>query len=433
MPELMESKPSKLRVTMRKAVFVPRVMGIFILLIIILGITVGVIRQELAPVLAGAVLLALWVYCLLMTLLLALIHNRRARCGFIRISPREITAGDSAEALYVEGETAIHQSRIFQLPGILVRCRMLLVTRDGRQIKHSFNPAGSMPYLFIAEKRGAYFSPYNEFAIFDILGFFYFAFRLPAENAVRENTVLSDNPQLLVSPHAADEPLAASARAGESKLKPEFSLQRTDDLIDHRPYVPGDDSRRINWKLYGHGGGLFVRDGEHEPPQSNIIILIDTEYDPLLYSASSARHGIDMLCENALATALACTESGMNVFIGYPGNAGQSNVIVHGNKATEFTTALAWPAAAPLPVSQELPAVFEGYGILVLALPRSSAAASALDHFVNNNRARTINVLFFCGHTDNTVIYSERLAAAEVCVALYNQRPGIRAKVMAGN
>ena len=429
-PEPMEPKPNKLHITNtapRRAVFIFRPMGIFILLIIIIAFILGYVRHELPLVLAGAVFLALWAYCLVMTLFLALIHSHRASRAFIRISPREISTGDQTEAQYCEDENAAfknvmrHLALPLQLPGIVVRCRLLLATKDGRRISDDFYPSVFTPHVCTAHKRGAYFSGYDEFAVFDILGFFRFAFRLSAEKG----------PRLLVSPHAADEPLPVIARAGESNLQPEFSFRRTDNLIDHRPYIPGDDPRRINWKLYGHGGGLFVRDGEREPPaQSNIVMVIDTEYDPLLYTVRSARHSIDALCENAFAAALACAESGMNVLTAYTGGAHLSAVCMPmAILPPELAVTLAWPAAAPLPSALALPSVPDEYGIIVFALPRAVAENSSLDRFLKNTASRqtgkgtsrTVELLFFCD-TD------EQLDAAKVCTALYNQRTGVRAK-----
>jgi hypothetical protein len=407
-------------------------MGIFVLLIIVLAFAVGALRQALALVLAGAAFFLPWAYCLCMTLFLTLIHYRRARRAFIRVSPREVTVGGSAEAVYSEGDTvSVGAIRILQVPGIVVRCRLLLDTRDGRRIRYDFNPAdASTAQFFAVEKRGAYFTSHDEFAIFDTLGFFRFAWRLPAETDAR----------LLASPCAAEEQPSIKARAGESNLSPEFSFQRTDNFIDHRPYVPGDDPRRINWKLYGHGGGLFVREGEREPPpHSNIVILIDTEFDPRLYSASAARRGVDILCENALSAANACAESGMDLRIGYTGGP-----IREGNAA-----ALAWPAALPLASSAGLPPVPDDRGILILALTRSCgkenvASNSALDRFLQNNAGRPVDLLFFCGDfiDDNvgdnhhTIVYraallaAERFPIAEFCAASYNQRPGVRAGIM---
>jgi uncharacterized protein (DUF58 family) len=405
-------------------------MGIAVLLIIVLALTAAAIRQELALALAGAVFLALWVYCLAMTLLLALIHRRRARRAVIRISPREVSAGGRAEAVYSEGsfenQGDAFVGRIIPLPGILIRCRLLLATKDGRHIHYDFKPAGSSAlkaeHFFTVEKRGAYYSAYDEFAVFDILGFFRFAYRLP----------VGDNARLLASPRVLDEPPPANARAGESTLHPEFSIQRTDNLTDNRPYVPGDDPRRINWKLYSHGGGLFVREGEFEPPpQSNIIIFIDTEYDHLLYGTAEASHGIDVLCENALAAALACAERGMEVYTGYAGGA------IRGGKAPELSASLAWPFASPLSAAfLQMPAAPAQCGILIFALPRSAGENSCLNRFLDNIVNRPVELLFFCTGTKgaatagSTVADSKQFAVAEACAALYNRRTDVRARVL---
>jgi uncharacterized protein (DUF58 family) len=410
-----------LKMRFKTAIFKPRPMGIAILLIIVLALGAAAVKQELALALTGAVFLALWVYCLVMTLLLALIHRRRTRQAVIRISPREVAAGKQVTAAYSDAR----RGWIIQFPGILVRCRLLLATKDGRRIHYDFKPAASSAkkaeHFFTVEKRGAYFSAYDEFAIFDILGFFRWAYRLPVE----------ENARLLASPRVPDEPPPTSARAGESALQPEFSIQRTDNLTDHRPYVPGDDPRRINWKLYSHGSGLFVREGEFEPPpQSNIIIFIDTEYDPLLYSSAAALHGVDVLCENALAAALACADRGMEVFTGYAGG------VIRGGKAPELAASLAWPFASPLPASFEMPSASDNCGILIFALPRSAGENSCLNRFLDNIVNRPVELLFFCTGTagtaaaGSTVADSKQFTVAEACAALYNRRTGVRARVL---
>ncbi len=123
-----------------RARFVPLTMGLLILLVIIIAFTAAALRQEAGLALTGAVLFLPWFYSLVMTLVLALIHSRRARRAFIRLSPRELAAGAQAEAVYSEGDTVASVGRILQLPGILVRCRVLLATKDGRRISHDFNP-----------------------------------------------------------------------------------------------------------------------------------------------------------------------------------------------------------------------------------------------------------------------------------------------------
>lgn len=55
------------------------------------------------------------------------------------------------------------------------------------------------------------------------------------------------------------------------------SRDRSDELIEARPYHPGDDTRRIHWKAYAHGEALFVRIGEEIPPPSlSADIVVDT-------------------------------------------------------------------------------------------------------------------------------------------------------------
>ncbi len=55
-----------------------------------------------------------------------------------------------------------------------------------------------------------------------------------------------------------------------------LSHRRNDDHTEIRPYHPGDDMRRINWRMYAHTGDLFVRVGEEVPPPANAIrLLID--------------------------------------------------------------------------------------------------------------------------------------------------------------
>jgi len=407
-----------------RARFVPLTMGLLILLVIVIAFTAAALRREAGLALTGAVLFLPWFYSLVMTLILALVHSRRARRAFIRLSPRELAAGEKAEAIYSEGDTVSRVGRILQLPGILVRCRVLLATKDGRKIKHDFNPndpEDRQPHFFIVEKRGAYFSTHDEFAVFDIFGFFRFAFTLSA----------GTNARLLASPGEAQEPVNIHARAGESNQQPEFSFQRTDNLIDHRPYVPGDDPRRINWKLYGHGGGLFVREGEREPPpHSNIIIMVDCEYDPSLYNSREARHGIDVLCENAMAAARSCAESGMDALIGYTGGTAAPTPL-----PAKQAASLAWPAALPLSASIELPAAPDDYSILILALPRA-AVNTALERFLKNTAIRragknnAIDLVFFCDNAPSRDGGNERFTAAETCCALYRQRPGVTARII---
>ena len=44
------------------------------------------------------------------------------------------------------------------------------------------------------------------------------------------------------------------------------SQKRTHELYESRPYFPGDDPRKIHWKLYAHTNTLSIKLGAFEPP-----------------------------------------------------------------------------------------------------------------------------------------------------------------------
>jgi uncharacterized protein (DUF58 family) len=429
-----------------------RSVGLFVLLLIVLSFIAGAVRKELVLTLAGTAFLAAWAYCLVMTLLLALIHKRRAPDFFASIDPPEINAGEEVRLGFGRG-------RFPGLPGVLIRCRLVLETGDGRFIRHDFDPAARTGGDSLAvKKRGAYFSGCDEFAVFDALGFFRFAWLIPRHEECR----------LLVRPRAAAAAPFVKAPPGGARRRPDPNFQRGDNLIDHRPYVPGDDPRRINWKLYGHGGELFVRQGEPEPPpRSNIFIFIDTQADGSLFSAELAADAVDLLCENALSSGLAFFDSGMDVQAGWTGE----TKIRGASGRAELAAVLALPAALPLPFTGDparpgalfpakppagqammrkyggreryvqfeppLPEVPADRGILIFALPRAWTESSALDRFLKNaaNRGRnskqTIELLFlYSGEWmkgDAARSGGNIEAAAVTCVSLYSRREGIRA------
>jgi hypothetical protein len=312
---------------------------------------------------------------------------------------------------------------------------------------------------FRAGKRGAYYGGHDRLRVFDALGLFRVDFGL-----VRET-----GPRLLVLPGAAEEPVSVTIHSGGQERRTEPRLQRTDNLIDHRPYVPGDDPRKINWKLYGHAGDLFVRDGEPEPPpHSRLVILVDTQTDPALYSPEAGRGAVDTLCEQALALVREYAGHGMETLIGYTGSGGGKNTEVpfrrppgeelpddqwgglRGGAPGELAAVLACPAALPLygqetygdastrespamgfPIAAELPAVPDDRGILVLALPRRGpdpgrgwdpAEAGALDRFLKARSGKqAIDLLFL--YTGEWLD-----GAAEENVLLYNRKGGVHAR-----
>jgi hypothetical protein len=372
----------------------------------------------------GAVFFSVWIYCLLMTLVLALIHYPRAGRFSIRLAPQKLVCGEWTQAGFQEINYQETRSEIpvnkncLQLPGILVRCRVLLSTKDKRRIVYDFKPVSAgigQQEVFQINNRGAYYSVYDEYAIFDILGFFRFAFRLPVQDIVR----------ILAGPCTVIEPVSVRASGGDYQRQDTLPVERTDDLIDHRPYVPGDDPRRINWKLYGHAGELIIRQGEREPPpQSNLTILIDTEFDSL-YTLNSAAVAVDLLCANALAVINSAGKD-KDIQIGYTGQNETADKQVLSSLA-EMGFFLAYPAALLSSAEMHsLPSVPEDRAIVIFALPRVIGEKMALDHFLLKHTNRSIDLIFVFNTEDNT----PAAWAAEKCAVFYSSRPGVRTRVI---
>ena len=58
--------------------------------------------------------------------------------------------------------------------------------------------------------------------------------------------------------------------------------RRSEELLEARKYYPGDDVRRLNWKVFAHLDELFLRIGEEvPPPESRILFVLDTTANPL--------------------------------------------------------------------------------------------------------------------------------------------------------
>jgi uncharacterized protein (DUF58 family) len=392
-------------------------MGVFIFLIALLGLAGGILRNELLLTLVGAVFLAVPGYCFAALGFLSWLHRKKIPALSVRMLTKNISAGTRGEFIF--SRNSLGKGRFFRLPGMLIRYVVKLETRDGRRIHHLFDPdilsGGS--HSFAVPLRGAYYSGHDELLLLDMLGFFRVSFSIPQDRG----------PRLLALPGAAAEPVPVYIRSGGDEQRREFNFLRTDNLIDHRPYIPGDDPRRINWKLYSHGGELFVREGEPEPPpHSKLTILVDTQADGGLYGPDAGRRGVDLLCEKALATALEYAGQGMDVSIGYTGGE-----ILSGSPP-ELAEALAYPAAAAITGTEDLPLSpaelpGEDRGFLILALPRTvggntAGDSTALDRLLRkrgNNQAVDLVFLYDTDCPDE---------AAETCVHIYGQKGGVHAR-----
>ena len=371
---------------------IPRTLGSFIILITILAFVAGRIRNELVLTLLGTVFLVLLLYCFLGVLLLGIVHRRKALSLAMTIISHTITAGESGELLIKnsEGISSIGKKRFWRLPAILVRCELNLRTGDGRVIRHYADPDTESRSFFPVKERGAYYGKNDSLIIFDAPGFFRLSLPVPG----------NESPRLLVCPKPAEETISLSPKFGGSERRREPHYRKSGELTDQRPYIPGDDPRLINWKLYSHTpmGELFIREGEpRPPPHSRLVILIDTELDRALYSLEEGRRAVDLLCENALAAAVEYSGKGVDIQIGFTGGEITGRKNPDSQDTSELTAALARPFAVFWPADSALPEAPEDSAVIVLALPRKlPPGTSVLDRFLKNGEQRA-DVIFIQG------------------------------------
>jgi hypothetical protein len=393
----------------------PESAGLFMVLVTVLAFCAGQVRQELSLTLLGAVFLAVLTYCFITVLLTGFFNKKHARLFKAEITAKLVTSGGTGEIRVLPNGG---KRRFFRLPGTFIRYEMKLKTRDERELRCVFDPGGKEGgAVFPVRERGAYFGGADEFAVYDGPGFFRFAFPVRCERL------------LLAAPPAVEEFVPMPVRSGGTEERTEPHYRKTDDLTDHRPYIPGDDPRRINWKLYGHGplGELFVREGEPEPPpHSRLVLLLDTQTDASLYTAEEGRRAVDLLCSNALAAALEFSFRGIDVLIGHTGGKlSAGNTLNITAKPPDLPAALAWPAAVPLNSGEDLPDPPDGRGVLILALPRLSAESSALDRYLNRRHGQGAEIFFLYDTKSKRAEDLENAATA--CVSFFNRRQHVTA------
>lgn len=122
---------------------------------------------------------------------------------------------------------------------------------------------------------------------------------------------------------AFPEPGAAAAAVprGSGGQRADVSDRRIrgEDRFDSRPYLPGDDPRRLHWKLYARFGDLFVRPGDlSPPPRKSVRILLDTERPDYLASGAGDEY-LDSLVSAALGYARDLEGRGLEVRLSAPG------------------------------------------------------------------------------------------------------------------
>lgn len=90
-----------------------------------------------------------------------------------------------------------------------------------------------------------------------------------------------------------------------------ISWQKDRELFDSRPYYPGDDPRRINWKMLARHDEFFVKEGNSfSPSKKSALLLLDGSGDTDL---------LDLLFRRYSALTEQLTEAGLQLTALLPG------------------------------------------------------------------------------------------------------------------
>ena len=229
-------------------------------------LALGILRSELAVLLWGATFALLALYTAVGTLLTRALLARRLLSDFdgLRVA---VEPGRVHRAARATARIRAPLPR-YRIPGIRLYAGAQLLWHGRRRTTEAFIE----PHDTIAEvpldtnRRGVWRLDETRLVARDLLGFCSAPVPTPASGSV---TVLPDVYDIPVGDTAGG--------AGGEHLIQSGIRRRSEELFETRRYVPGDDPRRINWKMFARWNELLVRIGEEvPPPQSRVICYLYT-------------------------------------------------------------------------------------------------------------------------------------------------------------
>jgi uncharacterized protein (DUF58 family) len=270
-----------------------------------LGILVtGALRMELTAILWGSAFCLLALYSFFVNWLTRAILRR-----FFEKSPDPVDFTLSATGVFTRSPASAQLKADlprFRLPGIKTRFEILLHWPGRKPLRLSRDiGAGRSKHTFeiVPLYRGCYQSREVHIEIRDLLGFTCSRLTLALAEKLRVYPV--------VQPEAARRPPSLEGGQEENRGS---RRKRSEELLEVRKYFPGDDVRKVHWKVYAHTSELFLRVGEEiPPPESRFLVILDPAPTPAVPHAIEADY-LDALVEALAATVLEMLGRGYRVF-----------------------------------------------------------------------------------------------------------------------
>jgi uncharacterized protein (DUF58 family) len=278
--------------------------GVVFFLLSLMILIIGALRVELAAILWGSAFTLLAVYSLLANRIMQLVLRR----FFEKVpDPVDFTlpaAGvfpRSSATAELDAELPRHRA-----PGIKMRFEILLHWPGRDPLRLSSDLRGGRNrhvFEFSPSHRGCYQSRDVHIVLGDLLGFTRFPVALPLAEQLR---VLPE-----MQPEAARRPPSLEGGQEEKRGRRQ---RRSEELLEVRKYFPGDDIRKVHWKVFAHTSELFLRIGEETPPpESRFLVILDPATTKVVPARIEADY-LDALVEICAATVLEMLARGYQVF-----------------------------------------------------------------------------------------------------------------------
>jgi uncharacterized protein (DUF58 family) len=268
----------------------------------------GLARADLASLFWGASFLLYTLYSILASHVTMLLLKRRRKTEpdflTVMLPQSGMNPGDDGDA-----HVSARLPRALA-PGFFVRFSFPLSWQDRSldSITCRLNGGQTQRHIgFNAAKRGTYRSSEAFLEVSDLLGFTANRMSMPVAGT------------LTVHPAVTREQSWRILAEGEAPSLTTTRQRRSEELLEVRKYYPGDDARRLNWKVFAHSRELFLRVGEETPPpESRILFVIDTSENPLIPRQFRSDY-LDALVESCVAAMDALLSDRTAVLLCRPG------------------------------------------------------------------------------------------------------------------
>ena len=356
--------PAASAVRLLRVVFPLTARGAVILVLAAGLLMEGILRADLAGLFWGSSFLLFTFYALGAGHLFRLAARRSPVS--VLVPAAGMTAGEEAEAV-----TEARLPRAFP-PGFSVHL-LLPLEWEGRRlegIRQRMRPGASQSaVVFRAPWRGVYRGAAAILEAHDVLGLTAHRLLSPQVHTVTVYPRVGPARELPGLVEQSDQAALDSRRR-----------RRSEELLEARKYYPGDDVRRLNWKVFAHTGELFLRIGEEvPPPESRVLFILDTTESPSVPRALRADY-LDSLVESCASVMALLVRRGLEVSLSRPG-VRECRTFGSGNEPA-LLAALAAAAWTRAPWDPELPPR------MVNAVVFSSAGSSGLGAIMAALKAR---------------------------------------------